>query len=165
MNVLGRVWRAVSPLPTQRRRVWTSANRVHAEIRGLSHPDPAVRARVAGAVVAVVGAVDGVDAVTVTPATGRMIACVTDTGAMLAVLEDVMRQAEMRAGSERFGFGDRVEHPGDSGLVRREVVTLAADAAGFALAVAGRAARLARVPVEVASVVPLVQAHARLRRP
>jgi cation-transporting ATPase I len=83
-----------------------------------------------------------------------------DIADLLAVIEDL--EKEHRLTDQR--FADRPEHPADIETSRREVVALGADLAGIGVSVAGRLLRLARFPVEVAALVPLVESTPRLRR-
>ena len=67
------------------------------------------------------------------------------------------------AASYRFPL-DEPEHPADPEVLRRHVLALCADAAGLGLGVFGRALRSTPVPLELASIVTLIDGEIRLRR-
>jgi cation-transporting P-type ATPase I len=142
------------------RRIWHVARRAHIETRV-----GAARAEVGQAAAEAVARLDGVewakfDAVT----TGVLVALEAD--ADLEPVVAAVEQVERDHGTQTPPFDSRHGSlPGDAASASREALALAADGAAFGFAVTGRLARLARLPIEVASVVSLVQSQPRLRRP
>jgi cation-transporting P-type ATPase I len=143
------------------RRVWRGDSSVHVEVRGLGRP---------GAHRLIQGVEDGlarqpvVRTARVLPLLGRVAILLeddsVDTSALVEVVEEIERDHGVAA--ERFP-ADRPDHPGDREPFGRELAALVADGLGLGVAVAGRAARLAHLPIELAGLVPLVQSQPRLR--
>lgn len=142
------------------RRVWRASSRLHVAVRVGTAPDafgPALEEAL--------GRLDGVEEAkfdAVTPGVLVDLAQGADVDAVVAVVERVEREHEAHAKTRDSG---RPGLPDDPAPLGRETVALLADGAAFGLAVTGRIARLARLPVEIASVVSLVQSQPRLRRP
>jgi len=78
----------------------------------------------------------------------------------ICAIEEV--EADFGVAQERFSL-DGPEHPGDKEPVVRHVLALGADVAGLSLGVVGRVLRATPLPVEVASVVTLIDNEPRLR--
>jgi cation-transporting ATPase I len=160
MGVLDPLRSVVDGVVRRPRRIWHVSRRAHIEVRVGDSP-----AEVGRAAEAAVARLDGVDwakfdAVT----TGVLVALEGDAGLepVVGAIEQVERDHE----TNTTPFDPRRRTlPGDAASVSREAVALVADGAAFGFAVTGRLARLARLPIEVASVISLVQSQPRLRRP
>ncbi len=122
------------------RRVWSKRDRAHVEVRGLGAGADAIGRGVEDAL----RRLEGVRWAEANQQLGRV-----------AVAFD--------GGDERFPT-DRSDHPADREPLVREAVAVGADVAALGLAAAGRAAQLARLPLEVAGLVPVVQSQPRLRQ-
>ncbi|MDQ3569131.1 MAG: HAD-IC family P-type ATPase [Actinomycetota bacterium] len=145
----------------RRRRVWSRAGRAHVEVRGLGPGADAVGRGVEDAL----RRLDGVRWAEANQQLGR-VAVAFDGGRLEA--DDLVRvvtdtERALGVGDQRFPT-DRPDHPADSEPLIREAVALGVDVAALGLAVAGRAAQMARLPLEVAGLVPLVQSQPRLRQ-
>jgi cation-transporting P-type ATPase I len=82
----------------------------------------------------------------------------------ISELVETIERVEAHHGVARVPFpSDQADHPGDREPVDRELMALAADGLALGVAVAGRMARVARMPIELAAVVPFVQAQPWLR--
>jgi cation-transporting ATPase I len=143
------------------RRVWRSNGRAHVEVRGIHRPDAG---RLIQDVEADLGRNPAVEAVRALPLLGRIVIQLEDnsidTSALIELVEEIERDHGVAA--ERFP-AERPDHPGDREPFGRELTALVADGVALGVAVAGRAARLARLPIELAGLVPLVQSQPRLR--
>ena len=138
--------------------MWRRGGRAHIELRA---PDNELVVRLAEKELS---ELDGVQSVGVHPATGRVVVAFDPAEATLAELVRVVEVAEVEAGVDRVPFPTHLpDHPADVEPVVREGAALAADIAAAGLAVVGRLARTARLPVEAASIVSVVQSQPRLR--
>jgi cation-transporting ATPase I len=99
----------------------------------------------------------GVDWVELDVALGRIVVAFDDD---VVELDDVISAI---VAVRRFPH-DEPEHPADPELLRRHVLALGADAAGLGLGLFGRALRSTPLPVELASIVSMIDNQARLRR-
>lgn len=158
MGALDRV-RAPVFFPRRRRAVWSSGRRVHIEVRSGPGGDTASHAVVEG-----IARLDGVDWADWDAAAGHVVAAfdadMIDVGQLTAAVEEIERTQGL---TEPFDADPRT-FPDDGTPIAHNAVALGANAAALGLAVAGRLARIARVPVEIASLIPLVQSQHRLRR-
>jgi cation-transporting P-type ATPase I len=143
------------------RRVWRGASSAHVEVRGIQRHD-------AGRLIAAVE--DGltrhpaVRAARVLPMVGRVAIELEDGSVDTSALVELVEEIEREHGVAGEGFpADRPDQPGDREPFGRELAALVADGLGLGVALAGRAARLAHLPVELAGLVPLVQSQPRLR--
>jgi cation-transporting ATPase I len=150
------------------RRFWRDGPIAHIEVRAVHRPgsDDLV-----AAVESALAAAPGVSWAKVVPALGRVVVQLAggDDPSDDDLLADddliaMVTEVERAYGVDGEPFPvDRSDHPGDREPWVREAATLVADGLALGLAVTGRAARLARLPVEVAAVVPFVQAQPWLR--
>jgi cation-transporting P-type ATPase I len=144
------------------RRVSVGARRASMRVRGLD--DERGRA-VVQHVEAAIRSVPGVAWAYVVPALGRVVVGLEEGEPMdIGDLVSSVEAAERRAGAQDAGYSERPDHPADVEPLVREGTAVVADAAAIGVAVAGRLAHLARLPMEVAGLVPLVQSQPRLRR-
>jgi cation-transporting P-type ATPase I len=154
--------RSVVGLPSRRGRTWAGASRASVEVRGLAGPEAAsIAQHVEGAV----RAVPGVVWASAVPALGRVVVAfeedqAVDLGALVRVVEEV----EHRSGVADRASAERPEHPADGEPLIREGVAALADVGAIGMAVGGRLAHLARLPMEVAGLVTVVQSQPRLRQ-
>jgi len=141
--------------------MWAGNGRVHVEVRGLVGPDAAAMAR---AVEAALERCPGVDWAEIDPALDRVVIQFVDevvsSGELVGVIEGV--EFDFGVADTRFPV-DGAEHPGDREPVVRHVLALGADIAGLGLGVVGRVLRATPLPVEVASVVTIIDNEPRIR--
>jgi cation-transporting P-type ATPase I len=143
------------------RHVWRENARAHIEVRGIDRSD-------AG------GLLHGVETELTShpairtaralPLLGRVVIELADDSFDTQSLVDLVTEIEREHGTADEPFpADRPDHPADREPFARQFTALVADGLGLGVAVAGRAARLARLPVELAGLAPLVQSQPRLR--
>jgi cation-transporting ATPase I len=110
-------------------------------------------------------AMKGVQWAEVDAVLGRVVIGFADGDVDVDDLVDIVETVEQAhdVHGERFGF-DRADHPADHLVSQRALTALAADAAGIGVSLIGSAVRLSPLPVEVASVVSLIDGAPRLRR-
>jgi cation-transporting P-type ATPase I len=144
------------------RHVWRGEGRAHVEARGIT--DPAadeLRQRLTE----VLDSLEGVNWAEVNALTGR-VAVDYDPGTLDAnAVVRLVREAEA-AETERTGTcppRDAPAHPADADDLLRNAVTIAADALGVWLALIGRLARITPIPIELGSLVSLVENQPRVR--
>jgi cation-transporting ATPase I len=130
-------------------------------VRGLAGLDGAA---VAGAVEAALGGLRGVEWAEVDPVLDRVVVQVVSGLVTREQLVGVVEEVELACGVDevRFPLGG-AEHPGDREPVVRHALALSADLAGLGLGVVGRALRATPLPVEVASIVTIVDNEPRIR--
>lgn len=83
-----------------------------------------------------------------------------DPGDLVDLVSEIEEAHDVH--EERFGL-DREEHPADRIGTRRALIALVADAAGIGMSAAGAMLRLSPLPVELASVVSLLDGIPRVR--
>jgi cation-transporting ATPase I len=160
MGVSDRARRLRWPLARRRRRIWSAPGRAHIEIRV-----PPDHEAMAHAVASALSRIEGVHWAALIPDLAHVVVSFEEGEVDLGALVDVVEDLEHAHGVSGDGFGeDRPHHPGDTAPMVREAVALAADGAAVGLALAGRLTRMARLPVEVAALIPLVQSQPRVRR-
>lgn len=143
------------------RRVWREARSAHIEVRGVHRPEAA---ELAAAVDAALAGHPGVAWAQTVPVLGRVIVAIGDEAVPTSELVQAIERVERDAGVAGEPFpSDRPDHPGDREPRGRELAALAADGLGLGVAVAGRLARMARLPVELAGVIPFVQSQPWVR--
>jgi len=145
-----------------RRRTGVGA-RLHVEIRGRGHEADAVRARLA----ALAASEPGVLATDVNAALGRALLTFDPERTVAARLVALVERAERECGLDDRPFrGDLPEHPGDREPIVRVAVELAADVAGFWLAVLGQLSPLRPLALQTDAVALLaaLQGIPELRR-
>jgi cation-transporting P-type ATPase I len=142
------------------RRVWRNATTAHIEVRGIHRSDAG---RLVHAVEGGLASQPGVAIARAFPLVGRVVIQLEDGSVDTSALVEVVEAIERAHGIATEGFpADRPDHPGDREPMGRELAALVADGLGLGVAVLGRAARLAQLPIELAALVPLVQAQPRL---
>jgi cation-transporting ATPase I len=143
----------------RRRRVWRAGSRAHVELRA----DGGVEV-VGRAAEAALRRLDSVEWVAFDPVTRGVLVELAggdDVGPVL----DVVAQVERAHGTEKRSLSrSRMGLPDDPVRLSRESLALMADGAALGFAVTGRLARVARLPVEFASVFSVVDSQPRLRR-
>jgi cation-transporting ATPase I len=143
------------------RRIWRAGGRAHIEVRGGA--DAAAVGRAAEGAVA---HVEGVEWAKFDPVTSGVLVALpegVDIGPLIAAVEEVERAREHGDDPKAWRPTGR-GLPNDPASLSRESLALLADGAAFGFAVTGRLARIARLPVEIASVVGVVESQPRLRR-
>lgn len=142
-----------------RRRLWAGDGRIHVEVRGLGGPDGPVIARAAEQAVRDLNGVRWTQADLVLR---RLIVSADglDHEDLIDALVDV--EAACGVAAERFPL-DPPEHPGDREPLVRHALALGADTAGLGLGVVGRVLQATPLPVEVASIVTLIDNEPRIR--
>jgi cation-transporting P-type ATPase I len=160
VNPLGGFTRLL-PSGRSQRRIWRDGSIAHIEVRAVH------RSGTSDLVAAVEQALARHPAVAwarVVPAVGRVLVQLDDEDLSTAPLVALVEQVERDHGVAGEPFpADRPDHPGDHEPFVRELVALVADGLGVGAAVTGRLARLARLPVEAAALIPYVQAQPWLR--
>lgn len=147
---------------TPSRRCWQGNDRMWIEVRGLT--DDAAGEGVGEAVLTAVRAHPGVIAAHLNVALSRIVVSVDVGGPELSELCGVIADAEVSA-VEVDARRHRVpDLPGDGVVLLGRVVTVAANAAGLGVAVAGRAVGLPRLPGMVSVAVTVIDYQPRLRR-
>ena len=145
----------------RRRRVWAADGKAHIEVRGVHLPG---RKDLARDVERALHAAEGVHWAQVNVVTGRVIVAFDPDGPSVDDLVDVVEAVEEAhdVDDERFPHG-RPEHPGDVEPLRRQAISVAADVAALGGSVLGQFLRAAPVPVELGSLVSLVENEPRVR--
>ena len=160
------------------RRVWTDEDadddeveRAHIEVRGVEQPEAtALRRRLVHAL----QRLEQVHWVEVNALTSR-VAIAFDEASPVSALVQVIEAVEDHHGlrEERldeqhrkpvWDAESRAEHPADVEPIHRTIATIAGNVVGLGYAAVGRAARLPRLPTELASVASLVDHNPWLRR-
>ncbi|MTV26199.1 HAD-IC family P-type ATPase [Nitriliruptoraceae bacterium ZYF776] len=157
----------VEDLFGRHRRVWEDEEHGHAqiEVRGIEDPDATgLRRRLARRI----AALDDVRWTEVNALTGRVAVAFSGGHSTLSAVVDLIEGVEEAHGvSGRrvapWDVEDRSEHPADDEPVHRTVALMAGDVAALGWAAAGRVARVARVPVELAGLVSVVDNNPWLR--
>ena len=113
---------------------------------------------------AALNAVEGVQWAQVNAVLGRvMVAFDPDLSSPDVLIETIRDVEEVHEiGNERFPL-DRPEHPGDLEPLRRDAIALGADILGLGASVFGQLLRATPLPVELSSLVSLVDNEPRLR--
>lgn len=150
------------------RRVWEDddLDRVEIEVPAIADPDAdGLRRRFQRSL----SRFEGVRWAEVNAITSR-IAVAFDGGApTLAGLLELIESIEEAAGVGRsairpsWDVEERADHPSDAEPIHRTIAIIAGDVASLGWTAVGRAARLARLPVEVAGIVTVVDNHPWLR--
>jgi P-type E1-E2 ATPase len=143
---------------TLTRRCGRGDGRLWIEVRGLDGPDGAARGRAA---VAALRAQPGVTKVSLNCPLSRVVVEIDD-GASLDGLCSALDNTETAYGAGDLRRGDSL--PGDGLLLATCGATVAVNAAGFAVAVAGRALRLPAAPIAVEAVSAIANYQPWLRR-
>ncbi|MEQ7129105.1 hypothetical protein ABN034_31840 [Actinopolymorpha sp. B11F2] len=151
-------------LPARRnrdsRRWWVRRGRAHIEVRGLHRID--AEALVSDLETAL-RKVAGVDWAAVNAVLGRVVVDLAGGDVPIEALVATIDAVEDRHQMSDERFLERPEHPGDVEPLQRQLIMLGADLAGLSVSVAGKIARSARLPLEIAALVPLVEHTPRLR--
>ncbi len=143
------------------RRVWVREGRAHIEVRGM---DRAGYGLLVKDLEAALNAVPGVQWAQVNPVLGRVVVVFDSEDPTVDDLLEVIEGIEAihEVADERFPH-DRPEHPGDFEPLRRETIAIGADVVGLGVSVFGQLLRATPFPVELASLVSLVDNEPRLR--
>ncbi len=162
MTALGRPGDQRSSPGRRRRRSWSGNGRWHVEVRGLDGPSAP---DVVAAVELSLRALPGVAWAEVDVALGRaVVAPRSRAPESFAEVLAAVGAAEISCGVDEARFPlDAPEHPGDREAVLRHSLALAADVAGLGFGLAGRVLRTTPLPVEIASVVTVVDNEPRIR--
>lgn len=150
---VGKVLAGQTSVATATRRSWQGDNRIWIEVRGLDGPEGSV---LGAAVLDALQGQPGVTAVRLNRPLARAVVDVDGTGADLDRLCTAVADAEQRhpaAGGDTPTRTDPL--PGDGLLLAVRGAMVGANAAGLAIAVAGRALRWPRGPVAVDAVASL----------
>jgi cation-transporting ATPase I len=141
--------------------MWASEGRAHIEVRAVhrSGCDELVKD-----LESALKAIEGVDWAQVNPVLGRVVVVFDPEGPSLDDIVDVIEgiEAAHEVGDERFPH-ERPEHPGDLEPLRRDLIGLGADVAGLGASVFGQLLRATPFPIELASLVSLVDTEPHLR--
>lgn len=152
------------------RRIWEDEDHDHAqiEVRGLDDPAAVgLRQRLAGRL----SRLDGVRWAEVNAITSRVAVAFDGGEPTLASIVDLIEALETSVGTAgrrrqvRPGWDveERAEHPADAEPVHRTIAIIVGDVASLGWTVVGRAARVARLPVEAAGLVSVVDNNPWLR--
>ena len=146
----------------RQRRWWRSDERVHIEVRGVHDPD---RADFADRVAEATERIESVHWARAVPAVGRIVVACDGGDEVVDEVIELLEALEQEEGlvDERFAEA-HPEHPADREMVFRQQIGLVADVAGMGFAFIGSAARFARLPIELASVVTTVQSQLPVRQ-
>jgi hypothetical protein len=151
------------------RRVWTDDehDRVQIEARGITRSRATrLRERLQRSL----EQIDGVGWAEVNAVTGKVAVALTDTrtpvSSVVAAVEAVeeahglrRERFDERRAAEKWDVAERADHPADAEPIHRAIAALAGDTVGLGWSVVGRAARIVRIPIEFAALVPLVENH------
>jgi cation-transporting ATPase I len=119
----------------------------------------------ARAVVSALTVLEGVHWAEVNAVAGRVIVAFDGDSIGMGDLIEVIEGIEEAHGVDREKFSfDRPDHPGDREPARRAIAGLVADAAGLGIGVLGAVLQATPIPVELASVVSIIDNEPRLRR-
>ncbi|WP_342787159.1 HAD-IC family P-type ATPase [Saccharothrix saharensis] len=148
-------------LSRERRRVWSCPGRLHIEAHGVHGPRGK---QVAGRVERALEDHPGVLWARVNAPSARVIVAVEDPAPATKDLVELVRRAEAEPATEDERLvEDELHHPADGLKGTRLLPTLAADAAGLALAAITRIAPWAPVPGELGALIAAVDLHPKLR--
>ena len=143
------------------RRMWVSEGRAHIEVRAVHRPghDQLVKD-----LEAALNAIEGVEWAQVNVVIGRVVVVFDPEG---PTVDDLVEEIEgieeaHEVEEERFPH-ERPEHPADLGPVRRDAIALGADVVGLGASVFGQLLRATPIPIELASLVSLVDTEPHLR--
>jgi cation-transporting P-type ATPase I len=144
------------------RHVWATSGRAHIEARGVHRPG---RETLVDALERGLRAVEGVHWAEVNPVLAHVIVAFEEESVGLDDLVAVVDDVEAAHGvAEDDVLVEGWDHPGDGDPLWWGVVELGADAAGMVLGVVARAARLPRLPIEVAAALPALDNLPPVRR-
>ncbi len=137
------------------------SGRAHIEVKGLGGPHTR---RVAQEVRRALISLGGVKWLAFDTIVGSVIVAYNGEILELGDVVETIEAAEEAAGVADQRFPLEGDHPGSQDSIRRHLVALSADAAGLGLGVFGRVLRSTPVPVELASLVSVVDNQPKLRR-
>ena len=144
------------------RHSWVGDGKAHIEVRAATRPGWKSLAR---DVEAALEGVKGVHWAEVNAVIGRVMVAFDGDAVETDDLIDVIEEIEEAHGAhrERFGF-DRPDHPGDREPARRALAGLVADIAGIGVGAFGAVLQATPIPIELATLVSVVDNEPRLRR-
>jgi len=145
----------------RRRRIWVGKGRAHIEVRAVHRPGFEVLIK---DIEVALNAIEEVQWAQVNAVLGRVVVAFDPD---VSLVEDLLEAIEgveeaHQVDHERFPL-DRPEHPGDLEPLRRDAIALGADVVGLGASVFGQLLRATPFPVELASLVSLVDNEPRLR--
>jgi cation-transporting P-type ATPase I len=141
--------------------MWQAPGRAHIEVRAA---DRLGRERMNRDLEEALRAVDGVRSAQVNAVLGRVVVAFEVGRVEVDDLIEVIEEVEEAHDVAGWTFPpDRPEHPADFEPVRREAVAFAADVLGLSASVFGQVLRFTPIPIELASVVSLVESEPRVR--
>jgi cation-transporting ATPase I len=145
----------------RRRRVWAGRGKAHIEVRGVHRAGMEALAR---DVERALHAAEGVHWAQVNAVTGRVVVAFDPDGPsvddLVGIVEGVEEAHDVE--DERFPR-ERPEHPGDVEPLRRQAVAIGADVVALGGSLFGQFLRAAPFPVELGSLVSLVENEPRVR--
>ena len=143
------------------RRIWVGKGRAHIEVRAVHRPGFEVLIK---DIEAALNAIEEVRWAQVNAVLGRVVVAFDPDVSLVDRLLEAIEGVEEahQVDHERFPL-DRPEHPGDLEPLRRDAIALGADVVGLGASVFGQLLRAAPFPVELASLVSLVDNEPRLR--
>ena len=145
----------------RRRHVWVAPGRAHIEVKGVHRPGLDDVARHVEKALEELPAVHWAE---VNAVLGTVVVSFDPDATAVDDFVGVVGAVEEAHGLHEEPFPvDRPELPGDEGALRRNALALVADVAGLGASLLGRALAVPVVPVEVASVVALVEHQPRVR--
>ncbi|MFE9749853.1 HAD-IC family P-type ATPase [Saccharothrix saharensis] len=148
-------------LRRERRKVWSCPGRLHIEAHGVHGPRGK---QVAGRIERALENHPGVLWARVNAPSARVIVAVEDPAPPTKDLVELVRRAEAEPVTEDERLvEDELHHPADGLKGTRLLPTLAADAAGLALAAITRIAPWAPIPGELGALIAAVDLHPKLR--
>jgi cation-transporting P-type ATPase I len=153
---------AAHPGRRTRRVVRSGPGRAYLAVRGVHRPD---REHVARAVERALAAIEGVHWAEVNPILAEVAVAFEDGAVDPEDLVQALDGVEEAHGVRGEQFASDVpDHPADDRPIRRGVAALMADGVGVGIGIVGRALRVPRLPVELASAVPAVDSLPPVRR-
>ncbi|QBI21637.1 HAD family hydrolase [Egibacter rhizosphaerae] len=149
------------------RRVWEDedGDQLEIEVHGVDEPGArGLRRRLREAVEQLEGVEWAeVNAITSRIAVGLSGGPVDLIVAAVETVEDAHGVRRKRRAEPRWEAAERAEHPSDDEPVHRAIAAMTGDVLAIGYSIVGRAARLPRIPVELAGILPVIDNHPALR--
>lgn len=143
------------------RRLWLKNGRAHIEIKGMESKDFESLCR---KIERDLNNLSGVNWAEVNPLVGRVIVDFSISKIDLDAIVEIVEQAESQLGYSKEGFDlKRPEYPGDLEPIIREISAIVADVGGIGFSLFGRVLQSSPIPIELASIVSLIDSEPRLR--
>src|SRR5438270_3333930 len=150
------------PQETLSRRCWRGDHRAWIEVRGLEDANSDDSKGLGRAVLDGLRAHPGVTSASLNHPLSRVVVTIGDPKTSLRDLCGVVEDAEKRCRSSKTAA--RTALPGDGIVAATRAITLAANAAGLGIALAGRALNWPRLPIAVQAPIVAIDYHPGLRR-